>query len=147
MVFKGSPMGELPRIRNVRTKRRSSWDVTGGNNDFLVVQPGETVNLAEIEGAGCVNHIWCTHMCGQEHYLRRLVLRMWWDGEETPSVEAPLGDFFGVGHAKTVDFASLPLQMSPSNGKSFNCWFPMPFANQARVELSSEAEAPVNFYY
>ena len=147
MVFKGSPLGELARIRNVRTKRASSWDVTGGNNDFLVVQPGETATLADIEGAGCVNHIWCTHMCFQPDYLRRLVLRMWWDGEETPSVEAPLGDFFGMGHAQSVDFASLPLQMSPSDGKSFNCWFPMPFAAGARIELTSEAEVPANFYY
>ena len=147
MVFKGSPLGELPRIRAVRTKRCSSWDITGGNNDFLVVQPGETVNLADVEGAGCVNHIWCTHMCEQEHYLRRLVVRMWWDGEETPSVEVPLGDFFGVGHAKTVNFASLPLQMSPSVGKAFNCWFPMPFASRARIELTSEAEVPATFYY
>jgi hypothetical protein len=147
MSFKDSPLGGLARLRDVRTKRASSWDRTGGNKDFLVVQPGETATLSDVEGPGCINHIWCTHRCAQEHYLRRLVVRMWWDGEDKPSVEAPLGDFFGVGHAQRVEFASLPLQMSPARGQAFNCWFPMPFASRARIELTSEAEAPTNFYY
>ncbi len=104
-MFKGSPLGELPRIRNVRTRRISSWDTTGGNNDFRRLRPGDTLNLAEIEGAGCINHIWCTHLSMEPDYLRKLVLRMWWDGEENPSVEAPLGDFFGMGHAQMTPFS------------------------------------------
>jgi hypothetical protein len=145
--FKGSPLGELARLRNVRTRRASSWDRTGGNNDYLKLQPGQTVTLADIEGAGCINHIWCTHMCAQPAYLRRLVLRMKWDGEDGYSVEVPLGDFFGVGHAQTVDFAALPLQMSPADGRGFNCFFPMPFATRAQVELVSECDVEANFYY
>ncbi len=129
-VFKGSPLGELARIRNVTTRRVSSWDRSGGNMDFLVVQPGQQVALADIAGAGCINHIWCTHACDQPDYLRRLVLRARWDGETEYSIDAPLGDFFGVGHAKTVNFSSLPLQMSPSEGRGFNCWFPMPFGTR-----------------
>jgi hypothetical protein len=146
-VFKGSPLGELPRIRNVRTRRVSSWDQTGGNDDYLTIQPGETVVLADIQGAGCVNHIWCTHMCFQPDYLRRLVLRMKWDNEADYSVEAPLGDFFGVGHAQMVNFASLPLQMSPAEGRSFNCFFPMPFSESAYVELTNQCDQEVRFYY
>ncbi|HEU5089745.1 MAG TPA: DUF2961 domain-containing protein, partial [Roseiflexaceae bacterium] len=99
--FKGSPLGELARLRNVRTRRASSWDRSGGNRDFLEIQPGQTVVLADVEGAGCINHIWCTHMCAQPDYLRRMVLRMKWDNEDGYSVEVPLGDFFGVGHAQT----------------------------------------------
>src|SRR5918997_1507154 len=127
---KGSPLGALARLRNVRSKRYSSWDRTGGNDDRLHIQPGETAMLADIDGAGSVSHIWVTIASAQkpaeENYLRKLVLRAFWDGEESPSVEVPIGDFFGVGHAQTVNFVSLPLQMSPQDGKGFNCWFPMP---------------------
>jgi hypothetical protein len=146
-MFKGSPLGELARIRNVRTLRASSWDRTGGNRDCLIVRPGETIQLADIQGAGCINHIWCTHLCRQPDYLRRVILRIGWDGEEGYSVEVPLGDFFGVGHAQAVNFISLPLQMSPADGKGFNCWFPMPFGKSARVELVSQCNQDMNFYY
>ncbi|GIK75031.1 MAG: hypothetical protein BroJett021_40190 [Chloroflexota bacterium] len=146
-VFKGSPMGELARIRNVTTRRISSWDRTGGNMDFLVVQPGQQVKLADIAGAGCINHIWCTHACEQDDYLRRVVLRARWDDESEYSIEAPLGDFFGVGHAKTVNFSSMPLQMSPADGRGFNCWFPMPFGKRAEFFLHNEADVAMNFYY
>jgi hypothetical protein len=146
-VFKGSPMGELARIRNVTTRRISSWDRTGGNMDFLVIQPGQQVTLADIVGAGCVNHIWCTHACEQDDYLRRVVLRARWDDESEYSIEAPLGDFFGVGHAKTVNFSSMPLQMSPADGRGFNCWFPMPFGKRAEFFLHNEADVAMNFYY
>lgn len=146
-TFKGSPLGELARIRNVRTRRVSSWDRTGGNDDRLHIQPGETAVLADIQDAGCINHIWCTIDCAQEHYLRRIVLRMRWDNEDAYSVEVPVGDFFGVGHAKTANYASLPLQMSPADGKSFNCFFPMPFAERALIEVTSESDVEVLFYY
>lgn len=146
-VFKGSPLGELARIRNVTTRRVSSWDRTGGNMDFLVIKPGEMATLADIEGAGCINHIWCTHACEQADYLRRIVLRARWDNEDGYSIEAPLGDFFGMGHAQTVNFSSLPLQMSPADGRGFNCWFPMPFGMRAEFFLLNEADVPMNFYY
>jgi hypothetical protein len=115
--------------------------------DFLVVQPGQQVTLADIVGAGCINHIWCTHACEQDDYLRRVALRARWDDESEYSIEAPLGDFFGVGHAKTVNFSSMPLQMSPADGRGFNCWFPMPFGKRAEFFLHNEADASMNFYY
>lgn len=146
-VFKGSPLGELARIRNVTTRRVSSWDRTGGNMDFLVIKPGEMATLADIEGAGCINHIWCTHACEQADYLRRIVLQARWDNEDGYSIEVPLGDFFGMGHAQTVNFSSLPLQMSPADGRGFNCWFPMPFGMRAEFFLLNEADVPMNFYY
>lgn len=146
-AFKGSPLGELARIRNVRTRRVSSWDQTGGNDDRLHIQPGQTMVLANLQGAGCINHIWCTVDCAQEHYLRRIVLRMRWDQESDYSVEVPLGDFFGIGHAQTANFSSLPLQMSPADGKAFNCFFPMPYADGALIEVTSECDVEVLFYY
>ena len=76
------------------------------------------------------------------------MLRAYWDGEAAPSIEVPVGDFFGVGHAQTRNFSALPLQMSPEDGKGFNCWFPMPFASAARITATSEcSSAEVLFYY
>ena len=152
----GSSLRDLPRLRSSRRKRASSWDRTGGNDDRLTVEPGATALLAEIDGPGSINHIWCTVTRPMQDgpddtegdYLRRLVLRITWDGLDHPSVLVPLGDFFGVGHGRTVNFNSAPLQMSPQDGRGFNCWFHMPFASGARVELVSEMEQlPVFFYY
>ncbi len=145
--YKGSPLSELARLRKCRTKRVSSWDRTGGNDDRLHIQPGQTAVLADIQGAGCINHIWVTISCQQEHFLRRILLRMRWDNEGEYSVDAPVGDFFGVGHAMTTNFVSLPLAMSPSGGRGFNCFFPMPFAERAQIEALSECDQEVLFYY
>ncbi|MER6946244.1 glycoside hydrolase family 172 protein [Nonomuraea sp. NPDC000554] len=152
----GSSLRDLPRLRTSKRRRASSWDRSGGNEDRLTVQPGTTVTLADIEGPGSINHIWCTVALPQRDvpdaqdldYLRRLVLKITWDDQEHPSVLVPLGDFFGIGHAKTLNFVSAPLQMSPQDGKAFNSWFHMPFASRARVELISELSVePVYFYY
>src|SRR5215217_5949723 len=93
----------------VRSKRASSWDTTGGNSDFWQIPAGKTVTLADLKGAGCVRHIWMTTR-EADNNLRRLVVRMYWDGEQTPSVVCPLGDFFGLGHGKANYFNSMPLQ-------------------------------------
>ena len=68
------------------------------------------------------------------------MLRAYWDGEPAPSVECPLGDFFGLGHGRFKSFVSLPLQMSPLDGRGMNCWFPMPFADGMRLEVTNECE-------
>jgi len=147
-VLAGGPLAGLPILRNCTTRRASSWDRSGGNDDRLHIQPGEEAVLANIQGAGCVRHIWITIACDEPDFLRKIVLQAWWDGEETPSVKVPVGDFFGVGHAQTRNFSSLPLQMSPEDGKGFNCWFPMPFAQAARITATSECmEKEVLFYY
>jgi hypothetical protein len=151
----GSSLRDLPRLRSSRRRRASSWDITGGNDDRLTVPPGAVDVLADIDGPGSINHIWCTVAAvGAEddpeagEMLRKLLLRITWDGQEHPSVLVPLGDFFGVGHGRTVNFASAPLQMSPQDGRGFNSWFHMPFARHATVELVSEmSRLPVHFYY
>lgn len=152
----GSSLRDLPRLRGTRRGRESSWDRSGGNDDSIRVSPGEVASLADISGPGVITHIWCTvaldhhgHPVEQEmDYLRRLVLRITWDDSEHPSVLVPLGDFFGIGHGRTANFVSLPLQMSPQDGKGFNSWFAMPFGARARVELVSEmSRKPVIFYY
>ena len=68
-----------------------------------------------------MRHIWVTLGSDEPDALRKVVLRAWWDGEPEPSVNVPIGDFFGVGHGLTTNFASLPLQMSPQDGLGFNC--------------------------
>jgi hypothetical protein len=156
----GSSLRDLPRLRTSRRKRVSSWDRTGGNDDRLHIAPGQTAVLADLGGAGVVNHVWVTIAPINEidpenpgagfetDFLRRLVLRVYWDGNEHPSVVAPIGDFFGVGHGRTTNFVSAPLQMSPENGRSMNCFFHMPFAAGARFEITSELERDsVYFYY
>lgn len=140
------PLANLPRLTGTRSGRASSWDRSGGNDDRLHVSPGETAVLAKIDEPGVVRHIWTTIACRDRHYLRKVVLRAYWDGEEWPSIETPIGDFFGLGHGLTRNFWSLPLQMSPEDGKAFNCWFPMPFRT-ARIEIESECAEEVLFYY
>ncbi len=146
-------LSTLAYARNAKRKRISSYDRSGGNDDRIYIKPDEEALVADIEGAGCINHIWCTIGEGfpsaepEENYLRKLVLRIYWDGEAGPSVEAPIGDFFGMGHGICKNFVSAPLQMSPEDGKSFNCWFPMPFARGARITLTNEGSAMKVFYY
>ncbi|RWB15114.1 MAG: DUF2961 domain-containing protein [Mesorhizobium sp.] len=141
-----SPLRGLAKLRDARTRRFSSYDRTGGNDDRLHIEPGETVTIAEYEGAGIVTHIWATLACGSESFLRKIVLRAYWDGEDQPSVETPIGDFFGIGHARTKNFASLPVQASPEDGKGFNCYFPMPFATGMKMTVSNEAEDELVLY-
>ena len=72
---------------------------------------------------------------------------MYWDGEENPSVQAPIGDFFGMGHGITKNYSSAALQMSPDDGRALNCFFPMPFGENARIEIESNADEPIKFYF
>ena len=133
-----SPLSGLPYVKDGRSARSSSWDSTGGNRDFAVVAPGDTHVLADIRGAGVIEHIWMTTRCYSEKYLRKLVLEMYWDGHG-PERATPLGDFFGVGHATCVHYVSLPLNMvfGPRRGPkgpfaaAMNCYFPMPFRSGA----------------
>lgn len=149
MSIGSGSLANLARLRSFKSRRISSWDPSGGNMDMRMIQPGECLEFATMRGAGCVKHIWITMMSLPEepHELCRTVLRAYWDGEESPSVEVPLGDFFGVGFGLRRNFTSLPLQMSPEDGKSFHCWFPMPFAEGARFEIENQGGAARVFYF
>lgn len=136
--------------REGKRRRISSYDRKGGNDDRVHLAAGENRILAEMNKPGLITHIWITIATDsrkpEPDYLRRMVLRMYWDGEEQPSVEVPVGDFFGMGHAQTRNFVSAPLQMSPEDGKGFNCWFPMPF-QKARIEMENECTVPMTVYF
>jgi len=142
-----SPLRGLAKLRDCRRRRISSWDKTGGNQDFIIIPAGETSTLADIKGTGFITHIWCTIACEEKYYLRKIILRMYWDDEENPSVEVPIGDFFGIGYGITKNFVSLPLSMCPQDGKGFNCFFPMPFSNGARVEVTNECKKEIKALY
>jgi hypothetical protein len=145
-VFKGSPLGELARIRNVTTGRVSSWDRTGGNMDFLVVQAGAKRSRWPTSRAPAASITSGVHT----PVNNRLSAPAWCCAHAGTmksdfSIETPLGDFFGMGHAQTVNFSSLPLQMSPPDGRGFNCWFPMPFGSRAEFFLRNEADVNDEF--
>jgi hypothetical protein len=142
-----SSLAGLPRLRDARRGRASSYDVSGGNADFWLLAPGETRTLAAIDGPGCIRHIWMTLASREHAYPRRSVLRMYWDGSDVPCVEVPSGDFFGIGHGIVKQFWSLPLAMSPQDGRAFNCFFPMPFARGARIEITNDGERRLVVYF
>jgi hypothetical protein len=110
------------------------------------VEEGKTYTLLDTEGPGMIRHFWCTIPPGQPLQLRNLILRMYWDGQEQPSVEVPLGDFFGLAHGRQLEVASDLIQMQ--SGKGFNCWIPMPFRKHARITIENDSgeEVPMFFY-
>lgn len=135
----------LPLPENFTSHRISSYDRRGGNADFLSGTTG-TVTLAEIEGPGAITHIWFTINSGEKYHLRKLVLRMYWDGETEPSVETPVGDFFGLGHGIYYHYYSEPISIGTSKGLS--CFWLMPFSHSAKITLTNDGEQPIrSFYY
>ncbi len=135
-------------IRPARSRRVSSYDRQGGNTDCLRIGAGETAVLADIAGAGVIRHIWIT-MASEDPMIRRnAVLRMYWDDEEQPSVESPIGDFFGQGWGEAYNFISLPLAAAPVGGRALNCYFPMPFGRRALITVENQSDKPIrSFYY
>lgn len=148
MQIGSSSLCNLALLRTgVRSERISSYDQQGGNYDWVTIAPHQSLKIADIQGAGCIKHIWMTMLCLESDYARKIVLRSWWDGEDQPSIECPIGDFFGIGHGIVKNFWSLPLQMSPQEGRGFNCWFPMPFSSSARFEVQNESNSTTNLYF
>jgi hypothetical protein len=126
-------------------KRVSSYDRTGGNDDFVKIEPGNTCELLDATGPGIITHIWITIASPEQNHLKKLVLRMYWDDEKTPSVEAPVGDFFGLGLGDYFQFESTPLAVA--SDKALNSFFPMPFHKRARITVSNEGSADVDAFY
>src|SRR5699024_1626322 len=83
----------------------------------------------------------------EEYLHRKVIIRMYWDDEKNPSVEVPIGDFFGIGHGITKNYVSAPFQMAPEDGKSMNCFLPMPFTEGAKIEIESNADNTLKFYF
>lgn len=135
----------LATLQDYRSYRVSSFDRTGGNRDYLTIEPGETAVLASLKGPGAIHHIWVT-IAAEPFYGRKLVLRIYWDREKDPSVEAPIGDFFGVGHGLLRNFSSLPINCS-SEGRAKNCYWYMPFQKEALITVTNEGSEKVRAFY
>lgn len=138
---------ELPNLPfdiEGRMVQTSSYDTTGGNNDRINLAPGDTAVIFKTDDPGVILRIWVTIDSRDPYFLRRIKLRMFWDGEVSPSVEVPVGDFFGNGFEYT-HFSSLYTGMT-SGG--YVCYFPMPFDKGARIEVINETGQEVfAFYY
>jgi hypothetical protein len=109
---------------------------------MVEIAPGETFTLAEIEGRGTITRIWMTtwNMPGSKYNFNHYgLLRFYWDGEDTPSVEVPFGDFFGVPWGKYVHYIAEP---SSCTSGGYNCYFPMPFSQGCRIEVVNQAPVP-----
>ena len=138
----GSSLADLVHIRDCERMRASSWDVEGRNKDAWALDRGETRVIGDLEGPGRITHIWFTIGGDDDQWMRKMLIRIYWDGEENPSVDCPLGDFFGVGHCMVRSFQSLPLNMSarrPTNA-GMNCWWHMPFRQHAKIEIVNECD-------
>ena len=133
------------RLRNYKTRRSSSWDRTGGNRDAVPVEPGQSATLLDITGAGVVTHIWFTISSPDPMHLKNLVLRAWWDGESSPSIETPIGDFFGLGLGEYFVYQSALLAVAPI--KALNSYFQMPFSSAARITVTNEGKVRTNALY
>jgi Protein of unknown function (DUF2961) len=151
-----SSLNGLSNLSEAVSRRASSADQSGGNADWIAVKSKSSVTLAEIKGAGSIRHIWFTINSPSPFHLRELVLRMYWDGEKEPSVEVPIGDFFGTGFEyedvpgghrgqKYQSWWSMPITVQD---RAMNCYFEMPFGTGARVTLSNDGTQDVpNLYF
>jgi hypothetical protein len=140
-----NPTGEKGRggMATAGTGAGASRDLGQGwkVSPSIVVQPGQTYTLAEIDGSGEIQHIWMTPTGN----WRLSILRMYWDGETDPSVEVPAGDFFAMGWGKYARISSLAICVNP--GSAFNSYWPMPFRKKARLTLENLDDKPMVIYY
>lgn len=138
-------LGSLMLPREGTARHEGSWDRRGGNGDARAVKPGETLTLLDVKGAGVIRRFWVTIAPRSEMTIhRQAILRMYWDDSPTPSVEAPIGDFFGVGFGEQKDYISLPLNET-SGG--YNCYWPMPFHKSARWTITNLSKKTIDAFY
>src|ERR1700685_3229708 len=138
-------LSTLPQAKDYVQKRASSYDRSGGNADARPIAGGETLTLLDTDGPGMISHVWVTIASDDPNHLKALVLRMYWDGEATPSVETPIGDFFGLGLGDYHLYQSLPL--SVGGDKALNSFFPMPFQKHARITVTNDGAHRTDAFY
>jgi hypothetical protein len=141
----GTRKVDLTQPQDYVLKRASSFDRSGGNADFRQIAPGQTLTILDADGPGTLTHIWFTLASREPYHLKKLVLRMYWDHETSPSVETPLGDFFGLGLGDYHLWESEVL--SVANQRALNCFFTMPFQKHALITVSNEGQQKVEAFY
>lgn len=161
----GMGMGNLSRLSKAKTRSISPENFTGEKgkggmsidgpaaksardlgqgwkiSPYVRIQPGETFTLADIQGPGAIQHIWMTPTGN----WRFSILRMYWDGEQVPSVESPVGDFFGAGWGTYAQLTSLAVSINP--GSAFNCYWEMPFRKAAKITMTNIGDEAMVLYY
>ena len=136
---KGKGTREIPDEKSAASVLGKGWKV----RPCITLEPGSTTTLADIKGSGVIQHIWITV---DFKAYRDAILRFYWDGEKTPSVETPLGDFFCNGHGLRYNVTSLPITVNPWGG--FNCYFPMPFRKSAKITIENQRQDKIEgFFY
>ena len=161
----GGGLGMLPLLSDARTRSISAENpdgaVAGGaraepmddgpgrrlgtgwkSRPYITLEAGTTTTLADIEGPGVIQHIWITV---ESTAYRTCVLRFYWDDEETPSIEVPVGDFFSNSHGLRYDISSIPIAVNPQGG--FNCYWPMPFRKRARITIENQHSGDIRAWF
>jgi len=110
-------------------------------NPYVHIEPNRTFVLADINGPGVIQHIWMTPT-GDNRFN---IFRIYWDGEDKPSVECPAGDFFACGLGEYAQVTSLPVCVNPKSG--FNCYWPMPFRNKCKITMTNIDSSKMTLYY
>ncbi len=132
---------DKPNVANASYAARDlgqGWKI----NPYVKIKSGETLTLAEISGPGAIQHIWMT----PTGKWRFSILRIYWDDETEPSVECPVGDFFGMGWNEYAPLASLAICVNP--GSAFNSYWPMPFRKKCRITMENINDSdPMTLFY
>jgi hypothetical protein len=128
---------EKGTARDAAKELGKTWKV----NPFVNIASNQTITLAEISGSGAIQHIWMTPTGN----WRFSILRFYWDDEKEPSVEVPVGDFFGMGWGQYAPLNSLAVTVNP--GSAFNCYWTMPFRKKCRITMQNIAPEPMRLYY
>lgn len=130
-------------VRNVSNASHSAKDLGKGwkVNPFVKIGAGETMTIAEIKGSGAIQQIWMTPTGN----WRTTIIRIYWDGEDTPSVECPVGDFFCSAYNSYAQVSSLAVCVNP--GSAFNCYWKMPFRKSAKITMQNMGNAEMRLYY
>jgi len=140
--------GFLPRYarsQSYKSLKQSSYDRTGGNSDRWPIPAGGSYELFNSSGPGVITHIWFTIAAPGVNHLKEIVIRMYWDGNSKPSVEVPVGDFFGLNLGQYFNYQSEFLNCSSI--KALNCYFAMPFRKSARITATNEGSQEVSSFY
>ncbi|MBI1318297.1 MAG: DUF2961 domain-containing protein [Candidatus Hydrogenedens sp.] len=153
-----NPLEGLYQLRNLQSRAASAENPTaakgaGGQEGnglkgapaIKALAPGATATLMDAEGPGLIRHIWMTTHARDPFSLRNTILRMYWEGSESPSVEAPISDFFGVCHGILVPMYSALVTMQ--EGRGFNCYIPMPFARRARITIENQSDESIDWIF
>ena len=130
---------EDPRGEGPARELGPGWKV----RPCLDLKPGETVAVMDTEGPGIIRHMWFTFDCA---FYRQVIIRVYWDGQGIPSIEAPLGDFLCNSWNKRQEILALPINVNPKGG--MNIFFPMPFRKHARITVTNDSPRPLpGFFY